>query len=72
MSRPRKLSDADKRYIRKAVALRAKLTDKALARKFGVNPRTIQYVNQPDPRRGKAVPRETSALTQLLTMRHAP
>lgn len=72
MSRPRKLTDADHRYIRRAIALRATLTDKALAKKFGVNPRTIQYVNKPDPRKGKRagrVPHETSALLQLLITR---
>ena len=71
MSRPRKLSDADKRYIRRAIALRARLTDKALAKRFGVNPRTIQYANKPDPRRGKRVSRETSVLTKLLEMRNS-
>jgi hypothetical protein len=71
MPRPGKLSDADKRYIRKAMALREKLTDKALARRFGVVPRTIQYVNRPDPRKCKRrnVSRETSGLMNLLAMR---
>ncbi len=38
---PPVLTEAQKRYLRKAVALRRKLTDKALARRFCVSPFTV-------------------------------
>lgn len=48
---PRILTDAQARYVRKAVALRRKLTDKGLARKFGCSPETIS--NYAHGRRGR-------------------
>jgi hypothetical protein len=41
MSRHRKLPPAAARFIRKAFRLRARLTNKALAHKFGVASHTI-------------------------------
>lgn len=42
--RKRKLRPADERWIRDAVAFRKSLTDRALARKYGVSIATIRTI----------------------------
>ncbi len=47
MSAPQQLTPAEARFIRKAVRLRQKFSNKALAAKFGVTARTItQYARR--------------------------
>lgn len=66
--RPQKLTDAEKRYVQKAFALRAKLTNKALARKLGVSTRTIMAAVYPYNRTTR-VPRGASVLVSKLLQR---
>lgn len=69
--RPQRLTEAEKRYIRKAFALRAKLTNRALARKLGVSTRTIQAAVYPY-RRTTRVPRGASVFVSKLLQRISP
>lgn len=48
MSRPSKLTDAQKRYLLRAVTLRRKLTNAALARRLNVCISTITTWANPD------------------------